>query len=138
MTKLGSGGFPKQTVLRALVEVRFKDGEALLKTGEPQRRMGAIYVAGYGIECALKARICSDRREFHLDRSFHHHDLRKLAETTALWPDLKGDRDRLSRLTYLQSEWYVTMRYAARPYDANTVRRFINQAREFVRWLFEN
>ena len=46
----------KVTVLKELVHVRFRDGEALLKTGEQQRRIGAIYVAGYGIECALKAR----------------------------------------------------------------------------------
>jgi len=131
-------GSAKQTVLRALVEIRFKDGEALLKTGRPQRRIGAIYVAGYGVECALKARICFDRSARYLDREFHHHDLRRLAEATSLWPRIKRDPSRLGRLRYLQSEWHVTMRYAARPYDPSTVRDFITRAREFTRWLFDD
>ena len=110
----------------------------MLKTGQPQRRMGAIYVAGYGLECALKARICSDRSERYLDREFHHHDLRRLAEATLLWPRIERDRSRLDRLRYLQSEWHVTMRYAVRPYDPSTVRDFISSAREFTKWLFDN
>ena len=128
----------KVTVLKELVHVRFRDGEALLKTGEQQRRIGAIYVAGYGIECALKARLCDDRRVRRLPAEFRHHNLRKLAERTALWPAIEGDPRRRSLLTFLVSEWEVSMRYAMRPYEEPQVRSFLERAREFAKWLSEN
>ena len=128
---------PKQTVLRALVSIRFADGEALLNTGRPERRTGALYLAGYGIECALKARICADRSEAHLDPQFFHHDLRKLAEATAVWSQIQGNHQRGDTLTCLQTMWYVDMRYGCRTYDPAEVRRFIQKAREFARWLFD-
>lgn len=126
---------PKRTVLRALSDVRFADGEALLKTGHPERRMGAIYLAGYGIECALKARICADRGDSYLDPQFFHHDLRRLAEATTVWGRIQSSQQRLETLTYLQGMWDVSMRYAQHPYSPAEVRRFIQRGREFVRWL---
>lgn len=129
---------PKQTVLRALVKVRLDDGEALLNTRQPLRRIGAVYVAGYGVECALKARICADRNEERLDKQFQHHDLRRLAEATSLWPRMHADPDRFARLRYLESEWFVAMRYAARTYDPSEVNRFIGRARDFTEWLLRS
>lgn len=129
---------PKQTVLQALIELRLRDGEALLKMGVPERRSGALYVAGYGLECALKARICADRGETHLDRQLHHHDLRRLAEATGLWPVIKRDNARLRRLVYFQTMWDVRMRYAKRPHGEAEVREFLSPARDFTKWLSEH
>lgn len=120
------------------MEAPFKDGEALLKTGEPQRRNGAIYAAGYGVQCALKARICLDRGKVYLDQTFHCRDLRRLAEAAALWPAIERDRHLTNRLTHLYGAWRVTLRCASRPYDPHAVRVFIGRAREFAQWLFEN
>jgi hypothetical protein len=129
---------PKRTVLTALVEVRLRDGEALLRSGEPQRRIGAIYVAGYGLECALKARLCQDRRAAKLPREFAHHDLRRLAECSTIWPVLKVDKQWHRAFTSLCSEWAVAMRYAVRPYNPTEVRKFIEKTREFTKWLSEH
>ena len=129
---------PKMTVLRALVRLRFGDGWALLATRRPERRAGAVYVAGYGVECALKARICADRGEERLDPQFFHHDLRRLAEATAKWTDIRCNRERSEALVYLQAEWDVEMRYEQRSLDSRGVNRFIKKAEEFAKWLLSD
>jgi HEPN domain-containing protein len=67
--------------LRKIARGRLKDAEVLLAAG---RYDGAIYLCGYAIETALKARICrvlkwsgypSTRREFEGYQSFRIHDL---------------------------------------------------------------
>ncbi len=126
---------PKLTVLRDLVRVRFADAEALLRTRVPERRNAAMYMAGYGVECALKAQICVSRDENCLPAEFFHHNLRRLAEATDKWPSLlEPDPRHLDRLTYLESEWQTAMRYAKRSYDYAYVAGFIDKAREFTEW----
>jgi len=67
--------------LRRIARGRLRDAEVLLAAG---RYDGAIYLCGYAIETALKARICrvlkwpgypSTRREFEGYQSFRTHDL---------------------------------------------------------------
>jgi hypothetical protein len=67
--------------LRKIARGRLNDAEVLLTAG---RYDGAIYLCGYAIETALKARICralkwpgypSTRKEFEGYQSFRTHDL---------------------------------------------------------------
>lgn len=67
--------------LLKIAEARLKDAEALLAN---RRYDGAIYLCGYAVELALKARICktlnwpgypSSRKEFSNYSSFKTHDL---------------------------------------------------------------
>lgn len=129
---------PKQTVLRALSKIRLDDGQALLKSNAQQRFGGAIYIAGYGVECALKARICAFRNEDELHKDFFHHDLRRLAEATDKWLEIKASPERQERLAYLESTWMVTMRYEGKSYSKNDVREFIERASGFVTWLLRS
>ena len=127
---------PKLTVLRDLVRVRFADAEALLRMRVPERRNAAMYMAGYGVECALKAQICVSRDEICLPAEFFHHDLRRLAEATDKWPRMAGaDPRHLNRLLFIESEWQVAMRYAKRSYEHTRVAEFIDRAKEFCEWL---
>ena len=66
--------------LKRIARGRLKDAEVLLAAG---RYDGAIYLCGYAIETALKARICralkwlgypSARKEFEGYQSFRTHD----------------------------------------------------------------
>ena len=67
--------------LRKIAQARLKDSEVLYNA---QRYDGAVYLCGYSIELALKARICrtlkwpafpSTRAEFSSYQSFRTHDL---------------------------------------------------------------
>ena len=49
------GGTLKTAELRKIAKARLKDAEALLAA---HRYDGAIYLCGYAVELALKARIC--------------------------------------------------------------------------------
>jgi hypothetical protein len=133
---------PKQTVLRNLVRIRFDDAEALLRTNVPQRRNGAMYMAGYGVECALKARICDERGEQRLDPEFSHgrrgHDLAWLAENTNRWSGLPGGDPHRDILRDLQGQWDVAMRYTSPYRDPSAVRKFIEKAKDFTTWLLRN
>jgi hypothetical protein len=117
-----------------LVNVRLDDAWALLRTGQPQRRNGAIYLGGYSVECALKARICEDRREKYLDAELFTHDLHLLAAKTSRWARIQ----KMQQFEYLESEWSVTLRYKQRPLEAEQVKEFLSKAKDFGIWLFGN
>ncbi|MBS1789482.1 MAG: HEPN domain-containing protein [Acidobacteria bacterium] len=70
--------------LNRIAKGRLKDANVLFNAG---RYDGAIYLCGYAVETALKARICSTlkwpgfpstRREFEGYQSFRTHDLEVL------------------------------------------------------------
>ena len=76
--------------LRRIARARLRDAEVLLAAG---RYDGAIYLCGYAIETALKARICrtlkwpgypSTRREFEGYQSFRTHDLEILLHLSGI------------------------------------------------------
>jgi hypothetical protein len=95
-----------------------------------------MYMAGYGVECAIKAQICVSRDDNHLAAQFFHHDLRRLAEATDKWALMSGPDTRfLDRLTYIEGEWQTAIRYAKRSYAYADVADFIVKAREFTEWL---
>jgi len=128
----------KQTVLRQLVDIRFADATALLNTKTPQRRNAAMYMAGYGVECALKTLICVTRGQDHLEPQFFHHNLWGLAESTSRWSVLSAAGPWRDRLVFIQGEWEVAMRYGVRSYDPKQVLKFITKAKEFTLWLLES
>lgn len=71
----------QQTELRRIARARLKDAEELCRAG---RYDGSVYLCGYAVEIALKAKICrtlkwsgfpSTNREFENYRSFRTHNL---------------------------------------------------------------
>jgi len=82
--------------LRKIAQARFKDADVLL---EARRYDGAIYLCGYAIELALKARVCktlgwpgypSTTGEFKDYHSFRTHDLDVLLHLTGREQAIKG------------------------------------------------
>ena len=62
-----------------------------------RRFNGAYYLAGYAIECALKARIAQNTRKYDfpdkkLVNDSYTHDLEKLMKLAELWPRLEGTK----------------------------------------------
>ena len=83
--------------LRMMARARLTDARALLKT---KRYDGAIYIGGYVVEIALKARICrtlrwpgfpESRTEFQSLASFKTHDLDTLLRLSGREPRIKAN-----------------------------------------------
>ena len=58
--------------LRELVELRLREAQTLL---DAELYVGAIYLAGYAVECELKHSICVVLDWSHLRTTFKTHDL---------------------------------------------------------------
>src|SRR5437764_79529 len=83
------GGFAVTKVdLEALADLRLAEAEALLQQ-VPPKPDGAYYLAGYAVECALKAVIAKmfnqhDFPEKHLVISAYTHNINDLVEVAGL------------------------------------------------------
>lgn len=102
--------------LQALSRERLRDAKVLLTKGQ---HVGAYYLAGYAVECALKACIARKTRRFDFpDRKqvvdSHTHDLKKLIEVAELKPqfDAASAADEMLQLNWsVIKEWKVEDRY---------------------------
>jgi HEPN domain-containing protein len=80
--------------LQALSELRLKEAKALFSAGFPE---GAYYLAGYAVECALKACIAKRTQEHDfpdkklVDKSYTH-DLERLIDAAELSNSFKKDK----------------------------------------------
>ena len=102
--------------LQELAEIRIRESGALLVAGFPD---GAYYLAGYAVECALKACIAKrthehDFPEKKLVNESHTHDLAKLLNLAELQEELDAvigtDTAMASALDKIQ-DWSETSRY---------------------------
>lgn len=78
--------------LQQLSRIRARDAKALLATGN---YAGAYYLAGYAVECAVKAAIAkhTQRHDFpnkRIAQESWSHDLRQLLQTAGLWATLEA------------------------------------------------
>jgi HEPN domain-containing protein len=99
-----------------IAELRLRESKVLLTSGFPD---GAYYLAGYAVECALKACIAKRTREHDfpdkdLANKSHTHDLGKLIQLAELKDELDHVAQTNSPLeanrTIVQS-WSETSRY---------------------------
>ena len=79
--------------LQELAKVRLKEATALLRLGLFD---GAYYLAGYAVECALKACIAKGTQRYEFPdkkkvESSHSHNLRELSRVAGL-DDARGDQ----------------------------------------------
>jgi HEPN domain-containing protein len=92
---------------QALAVERLSDAEALLKAG---RFACAYYIAGYAVECALKACIArkTNQHDFPPREAprFYIHDIQKLLESADLGPVLKQE---VRRDAVFESNWTVVV-----------------------------
>jgi hypothetical protein len=122
--------------LKALARARLADAEALLRSG---RFDGAVYLCGYVVELALKARICrtlkwngfpEKRSEFEGLQSFKTHDLDILLRLSGREQYIKVH---LFPEWTVVSQWNPEARYhAIGTVAAPTVRTMIAAARRIL------
>ena len=143
--------------LRAVAERRFADAECLLASGDPERANGAIYMAGFVIECLLKALLLerhpnlskpvdpaklsdSDREIFGY---LYGHDLDEMLGAlpelgtklsvvstphgSRVWPEFRT----------LCEHWTVYARYSPVSAKMTEAKNFLNTVKEVKKWLKE-
>lgn len=126
-----------------LAKIRLEDAKALLQQG---CYSGSYYVSGYIVECALKACIAKQTREFDFPpdpttiRDIYVHDLEKLVKSAGLRLTLDEDLNKDKRLEVnwaLVKDWNEKTRYeeqsetkARNLYDAIT-----DKKHGVLRWL---
>lgn len=105
--------------LQKMAEERVADAAALLDAG---RFQAAYYLCGYAVECALKACIAKEVREFDFpDRKVvndsYVHDLEKLLNVSGLMPAYQeeaGRSDVFAENWTTATDWSEASRYNSR------------------------
>ena len=130
-------------LFRRAAERRLDDARFLAKSGEVERMTGAVYLAGYAVECGLKALLLSRTpaaRQAGLMndsggpfRGKRGHDVRALRIRceAAGTPLPAAERDRLLEL----HRWDTDMRYNPADTDADEAAVFLDAAGTFLQFV---
>lgn len=142
--------------LRTVADRRWGDADYLRNSGFNQRANGAMYVAGFVLECLLKARLLekhpwlqSKRQPDGLSRQeralwflcYRSHDLtemlERLPEVVARMQalDRRSDGPLFLSLKSICSEWTIFVRYSPRSATMDQANDFLNQIAELRKWL---
>jgi HEPN domain-containing protein len=105
-----------RATFQRLAGLRLKEAKLLARESEPS---GAYYLAGYAIECALKARISRQFRENEIPNRalvnrIHTHDIAELLRLAGLESELDialGDDAELDRRWSIVKSWNEQARY---------------------------
>jgi hypothetical protein len=92
--------------LQEISKQRRRESAALLRAG---LYPGAYYLAGYSIECALKACVARQTKKYEfpdkrLANECWTHDLKKLVQLAGVWQDLERD---MKTNSALQLNWTI-------------------------------
>jgi HEPN domain-containing protein len=130
-----------RATFQKLAEARLAEARLLLASGLPS---GAYYLAGYAIECALKAIIAAQFRASEIpDRRLvervHVHDLSKLLSLTGLEDELEAEMnvnpDLHGRWTTIKT-WSERARYEIwTPQSASAILEAVGGDEGLLRWL---
>lgn len=102
---------------RALAEVRAEEARILLRGRRP---LGAYYLAGYAVECALKACIAKQRKRFEFPpkrrsvEKMYSHDLDTLVDVAGLESQLQDEikkNPEFARNWNTVKDWTAESRY---------------------------
>jgi HEPN domain-containing protein len=120
--------FPSALGLRKLAQDRLEDANALLAAG---RYHGAVYLSGYALEFALKARICNylGWKEFD-EKSLQKHELEFLLRFTGL----ENSKELFLTQWSIVSEWNPRMRYnTSDEFQEQQARRFVEATEQLIK-----
>ncbi|HEY2410860.1 MAG TPA: hypothetical protein VGI40_01380 [Pirellulaceae bacterium] len=143
MTKRRPGGITELT--KASAE-RLTDAKSLIGA---RRYRGAVYIAGYAVECILKTKLmqrfnCRNldelddklrkRRQIGEDRSLFTHELILLVTLLDCIDRIQADR-RIRKYFSHVSQWTPHWRYTAEPINAEKATDFIQAVAGLVQWI---
>jgi HEPN domain-containing protein len=113
---------------------RLQDARAL---SDARRWGGTIYLAGYVVECLLKAVLLARLGLVALPEKYWHHDLERLVDEAGLRPGLglPGHAEIRQRLTLLYGLWDVTMRYGGTRFTEKQAESALSAVEVIRIWL---
>jgi len=124
-----------------LADLRAKEAGVLARNGCEQ---GAYYLAGYAVECALKACIAkkTKRHEFPPKRDYvdkvYSHKLETLLEFAELKKQLKGDMKKNHALAanwFVVKEWNESKRYVTSGLKGKALYEAITAENGLLPWI---
>ncbi len=130
-----------RATFQQLAEARLAEARLLLANGHPS---GAYYLAGYAIECALKAKIATGFRANEIPdlkhvRGIYTHDLSDLLRIAGLKNELEADmeNDPALRESWSKiSNWSEQSRYEVwTATNASAILEAIDSDQGLLRWL---
>ena len=101
-------GGTRGTVYRAAARERILDAE---KLNEANRVHGAIYLAGYAIECHLKYAVCENSESTYLDSSLETHSWERLAAKSRIIHTIRRNKRIQAIYEELAEGWNTSLRY---------------------------
>lgn len=116
--------------LENLAEMRLREAKTLL---DAEHYSGAYYLCGYVIECALKACIAKQTRQYDFPDKTRvadswTHDLRKLLDIANLKAEMRADKQMEARWGVV-AQWSETSRYTVnKPEDAELLYTAVSDA----------
>jgi HEPN domain-containing protein len=124
-----------------LAELRAKEAATLSKTGNQQ---GAYYLAGFAVECALKACIAKKtrRHDFPADKEYagkvYTHNLDQLLKLAHLEAQLHQDMEGQPKLAdnwNIVRDWKVDSRYETSKLGGRNMTRAVNSVDGVLQWI---
>jgi HEPN domain-containing protein len=115
---------------------RFEEAEVLFRA---DFTTGAVYLAGYGVECMLKTLILmavspADRvATLHLFRGGRAHDFEWLRGVYMTNGGGRLSREITRHFTFV-NDWSTDLRYSPRPIRADDAKAFMASAAAIIRW----
>ena len=128
-------GGSRGTLFESVARLRLEDAAVLLKNG---RFSGAIYLAGYGIECLLKSAVTRRRNLIYLPAEFETHDWERLLSEAGLGPRLAEEPAVERSFRQLAGAWAPELRYLAKPMEPASTKHLYENMAAVYGWIREN
>jgi hypothetical protein len=117
-----------------VARVRWADAGTLLAA---RRFNGAIYLAGYAVECHLKHVVCERNAWLYLPVAYETHSWESLVRAARLTPDLRADGRIFDLYSSLVERWGPALRYRTMEYPSPAAERLYNEIGELYQYLRE-
>jgi HEPN domain len=117
---------------------RFAEAQFLF---EGERHVASIYIAGYAVECGLKALLLStmpEHRQKEVAATFRGtgwHNFNRIVEAYIEGGGSRLPVDIVKDLAYLYDEWSVDLRYASAEKSFPEAERFTHSTDRLLEWV---
>jgi HEPN domain-containing protein len=127
-------GGTRGTVFKAAARARLEDAGVLLRE---KRYAGAIYLAGYAVECLLKWAITRRQQRLHLPAEFEIHSLDRLLLEAGLAEALHRETAVRDTFAALADSWGPELRYLARAPEPREADQLYGDTSRVYVWITE-